>query len=62
MSLDSLDGDEQLARDLAVGVPTSDQAHDLLLTGRQPVELVVSDSDVGCLRPEGVEDEAREAW
>src|SRR5690606_12945120 len=31
VGLDRLDRDEQLARDLAVGVPAGDEAHDLLL-------------------------------
>jgi hypothetical protein len=54
--LDGLDRDEQLLRDLLVGVAASDQPHDLPLALGEPVEVLVDRRYVG--RGEGIKNEA----
>jgi hypothetical protein len=57
--LDRLDRDEQLLRDLLVGVSAGDQPQHLPLAGGQPVEVLVDRRDAS--PGEGVEHEAGQA-
>ena len=61
MGLDGLDRDEQLGGALLVGVSAGDEAHDLALAHREPIELGVGHGDLARPGSEGVQDETRQA-